>query len=43
MVKMKLKPLNQSGFVPLLILILLLVTAGIYFVYTRVMHAQGGI
>lgn len=43
MVKMKPKPLNQSGFVPLLILVLLLVAAGIYFVYSRVLHAQGGV
>ncbi|HYH36454.1 MAG TPA: hypothetical protein VD706_03070 [Candidatus Saccharimonadales bacterium] len=40
---MKPKPLNQSGFLPLLILILILVAAGVYVVYSRVMHAQGGI
>jgi len=40
---MKQKPLNQSGFVPLLILILLLVAAGVYFVYSRVVSARGGI
>jgi hypothetical protein len=43
MVKMKPKPMNQSGFVPLLILILLLVAVGVYLVYTRVLHAQSGI
>jgi hypothetical protein len=43
MVKMKLKSLNQSGFLPLLITVLIVVAAVVYFVYTRVMHAQGGI
>lgn len=37
---MKFKPLNQDGFIPLLITILLIVAAIIYFVYARVLHAQ---
>lgn len=37
---MKPKPLNQAGFVPMLIAILLIVAAIIYFVYTKVLHAQ---
>jgi hypothetical protein len=40
MVKMKSKPLNQAGFIPLLIAVLLVVAAVIYLVYTRVLHAQ---
>jgi hypothetical protein len=40
MVKMKSKPLNQAGFIPLLITVLLIVAAVIYLVYTRVLHAQ---
>jgi len=43
MVKMKRKSLNESGFVPLLVTILILVAAVIYFVYTRVLHAQDGV
>lgn len=39
---MKPKQLNQSGFIPLLIAVLLIVAAVIYLVYTRVMHARGG-
>jgi len=38
---MKPKQLDQAGFIPLLITILLIVAAIIYFVYTRVLHAQG--
>lgn len=41
MVKMKFKHLNQNGFIPLLVTILLIVLAAIYLVYTRVLHAQG--
>jgi hypothetical protein len=43
MVKMKpkpLKPLNEAGFLPLLVTILLIVAAIIYLVYTRVLHSQ---
>ena len=40
MVKMKPKPLNQAGFIPLLIAVLLIVAAVIYLVYTRVLRAQ---
>ena len=43
MVKMKPKLLNESGFLPLLITILIVVAAVVYVVYTRVTHAQGGI
>jgi hypothetical protein len=42
MVKMKRKPLDQSGFLPLLITILIVVAAVIYLVFTRVLHAKGG-
>jgi hypothetical protein len=42
MVKMKPKHLNEAGFLPLLITVLLIVAAGIYLVYTRVLHAKGG-
>ncbi len=31
---------NQSGFIPLLISILIIVVALIYLAYTRVVHAQ---
>ncbi len=31
--------LNQSGFIPLLVTVLLIVAVAIYFVYTRVLHA----
>ncbi|HVS58685.1 MAG TPA: hypothetical protein VHD60_03025 [Candidatus Saccharimonadales bacterium] len=31
---------NQEGFIPLLIAVLLVVTAVIYLAYTRVLHAQ---
>jgi len=37
---MKPKSLDQSGFVPMLVTILLIVAAIIFFVYTRVLHAQ---
>jgi hypothetical protein len=37
---MKRVPLNQSGFIPLLIAVLLIVAVLIYLVYTRVLHAQ---
>lgn len=43
MMKMKTKPLNQNGFVPLLVVILLIVAAVVYVVYTRVLHAKGGV
>jgi hypothetical protein len=36
---MKRRPLDQSGFIPMLITILLIVAALIYFAYTRVLHA----
>lgn len=38
--KPKIKPLNQSGFVPLLICVTLIVLAVVYLAYTRVLHAQ---
>jgi sorbitol-specific phosphotransferase system component IIC len=38
---MKRKHLNEYGLVPMLIAILIVVAAVIYFVYTRVIHAQG--
>ena len=38
---MKHKPLDQNGFLPLLITILLIVAAVVYLVYTRVLHAKG--
>lgn len=34
------KPLDQSGFIPLLITILLIIGAFIYLAYTRVLHAN---
>lgn len=37
---MKRTPLNQTGLIPLLILVLLIVAAVIYLAYTRVLHAQ---
>lgn len=37
---MKRLPLNQSGFIPLLVTILLIVVALIYLVFTRVHQAQ---
>ena len=37
---MKHKPLNQTGFIPLLMIVLLVVVAAVYLVYTRVLHAQ---
>jgi hypothetical protein len=37
---MKHKPLNEAGFIPLLVTILLIIVAVIYVVYTRVLHAQ---
>jgi hypothetical protein len=40
---MKLKRLNQDGFLPLLIIILLIVLAAVYLVFTRVLHAKGSL
>jgi hypothetical protein len=40
MFKMKPKPLNDTGFIPLLVTILLIVGAIIYVVYTRVLNAN---
>lgn len=37
---MKRKQLNETGFIPLLVTILLIILAIIYVVYTRVLHAQ---
>ena len=37
---MKPKRLDKNGFIPLLVVILLVVAAVIYLVYTRVLHAQ---
>jgi hypothetical protein len=37
---MKPKPLNETGFVPLLVTILLIVAAIIYVVYARVLNAN---
>lgn len=34
------KALDQSGFVPLLFAILIIVAAVVYVAYTRVLHAQ---
>jgi hypothetical protein len=34
------KPLDQSGFIPLLLTVLFFVAVAIYVVYARVMHAQ---
>jgi hypothetical protein len=34
------KPLNQSGFIPLLVTILIIVLAVIYLAYTRVLRAN---
>lgn len=34
------RPLNEAGFIPLLIVILIIVAAIIYLAYTRVLHAQ---
>lgn len=34
------KPLNEAGFVPLLVAVLLIVAAIVYFAYTRVLHAH---
>lgn len=34
------KPLNQSGLIPLLVTVLILVGAIIYVAYTHVLHAQ---
>lgn len=43
MVKMKHKPFNQSGFIPLLVTFLIIVLVAVYFVFTRVLHAKGGL
>ncbi|HEX5744198.1 MAG TPA: hypothetical protein VFX84_01990 [Candidatus Saccharimonadales bacterium] len=40
---MKPKQLDQKGFLPLLIMVLLLVLAAVYFVFTRVLNAEGSI
>jgi len=37
---MKRASLNQSGFIPLLVTIILIVVALIYLAYTRVLHAH---
>jgi hypothetical protein len=37
---MKRQPLNQSGFIPLLVAILIIVTALIYVAYTRVSQTR---
>ena len=37
---MKRTPLTQSGFIPMMISILLIVLVLIYLVYTRVLHAN---
>jgi hypothetical protein len=37
---MKQKNLNQAGFVPLLLIILIIVAVVVYLAYTRVLHAQ---
>ncbi|HXE09983.1 MAG TPA: hypothetical protein VN554_00990 [Verrucomicrobiae bacterium] len=39
---MKRKPLNEAGFLPLLITILIVVAVIVYLAYTRVLHAKGG-
>jgi hypothetical protein len=40
MLGMQRQPLDQSGFIPMLITILLVVGALIYVAYTRVLHAN---
>jgi hypothetical protein len=37
------KHINESGFIPLLLTILIVVAAIIYFAFTRVLHAKGGL
>lgn len=37
---MRRQPLNQSGFIPLLITVLLIVAAVTYVIYVRVLHAK---
>ncbi len=37
---MKRSPLNQSGFIPLLLTILFIVVVAIYMIYTQVLHAH---
>lgn len=37
---MKRKQLNEAGFIPMLLTILAVVVAIIYFAYTRVLHAN---
>jgi hypothetical protein len=37
---MKHRNLDQSGFIPLLLTILLIVAVAIYLIYARVVHAQ---
>ncbi len=43
MLKMKPKHLNESGFVPLLITLVIVIAVVVYLVYTRVLQAQGGV
>ncbi len=40
---MKIKRTDENGFLTLLILILLIVLAAVYVVFTRVLHAKGGL
>lgn len=40
---MKNKRLDQNGFIPLLIAILIIVGVIVYLAYTRVLHAKGGV
>jgi hypothetical protein len=37
---MKRKPLNQTGFIPMLLTVLFIVMVLIYIAYTRVLHAH---
>lgn len=37
---MRRAPLNQSGFIPMLLAVLAIVVGLIYVIYTRVLHAQ---
>ena len=41
--KPKHKSLDQNGFLPLLVTLLLIVAAVIYLAFTRVLHAKGGV
>jgi hypothetical protein len=42
-IMVKMKHINESGFIPLLLTILIVVAAIIYFAFTRVLHAKGGL